>query len=453
MKKTYLLIAILAFAANAVFAQKYGATPQDSVDCIINYSVYNELYKQNSFKECYEPWKKMMKVCPARHVNDYIKGRTIIKTMIDASTNTTERSKYIDELLELSNQRTEYFGDEANNIAQKARDISSYYPEKVTEIYELYKLAAEKGKENLAPLYAPLYLEATLLYIKSTGDVENLGLLFDVYDYTSELCDNALINIEQEIEKTEAAKKSIKTLNKEKADIQSYATTCETYIEPYASCDRIIPIYQTKFDVNPQDINLLKKITTTLERKGCTNSPLFFSATEKLHQVEPSAKTAYMMGVMLMSKGQYTESAKYLEEAMNTYKDNISKARAAKALANAYKGADRYSDARTAANKWGELDKTATGEAALFVAELYYASSASCATHEGKIRGAAWVAWDEANKIQNNYPEIAEKAKSLMNRAYAQFPQKKDIFFVGLTEGHSYSVGCWIGKSTIIRGK
>jgi tetratricopeptide (TPR) repeat protein len=453
MKKTYLLIAVMAFVSNTAVAQKWGATPQDSIDCIMNYSVWNELHKQNNFKESYEPWKKMMSVCPARHVNDYIKGRTILKVMIDDAKTPVYKTKYINELIALSDQRTVYFGDEANNIAQKARDISDYYPEKIEEIYNLYKQAAEKGGDNLDARYAPLYLQSTLQYIKGTGDTANLGLLFDVYDYVSELCDNALISTEEDIEKAEADKKSTANLNKEKANIQSYAVMCENYIEPYASCERILPMYQSKYDANMQDLNLLKKITTTLERKGCTNSPLFFSATESLHQIEPSAKTAYMMGKMLFEKKQYVEAVKYFENAMTLYKDNISKAKAAQALANAYNEAGQYANARTAANKWGELDKTAEGKAALFVARLYLSSSVSCASHEGKIRGAAWVAYDEAARIKNNYPELADEAQRIMNSAYGQFPAKKDVFFIGLTEGQGFSVGCWIGKSTIIRGR
>lgn len=453
MKKTFFLALALMIFANIAVGQKYGATPEDSTNCLINYSIYNELYKQKNYKECYEPWKKMMSLCPARHINDYIRGRNIIIWCIENAANADEKTKYINELLALSDQRAKYFGDEANNIAQKARDISDYYPEKVEEIYNLYKEAAEKGKDKLEPRYVPLYLQSTLQYIKGTGKAENLSLLFDVYDYGSEVLDDALIAIEQDIEAAEAAKQSTVKLNKSKQETQSYATMCENYIQPYASCEQLIPLYQSKYEANPQDTNLLKKITTTLEKKGCTNSGLFFSATESLHKMEPTAKTAYMMGAMLFQKGSYSEAAKYFEEAIAGYKDNMSKAKAYKALANAYKGSNQYGNARSAAVKWGELDHTATGEAALFIAELYYASSASCASHEGKIRGAAWVAYDEAARIKNAYPELAEKAQSLMNRAYAQFPAKKDVFFVGLTEGKSFSVGCWIGKSTTVRGK
>ncbi|MDR0789548.1 MAG: hypothetical protein LBO06_01995 [Bacteroidales bacterium] len=452
-KKLYSLVAIVALATNIGFAQKYGDTPQDSIDCIMNYSIYNELYKQNSYVESYETWSNMMKVCPARHINDYIKGRTILKAMIDQAKTPADKERYIGELLTLSDQRSTYFGDEANNIAQKARDISDFYPEKEAEIYNLYKQAAEKDGATLDARYAPLYLQSTLHYIKSTGDVENLSLLFDVYDYASELIDNALISIEQEIEQTEAAKKNTVTLQRTKEEIQSYATMCENYIEPYASCERILPIYQSKYDANPQDLNLLRKITTTLERKGCTESPLFFAATKSLHQIDPSAKTAYMMGVMLIGEKKFSEAAKFLEEALGSYKDNISRSRAAQALARAYEGANQYANARTAANKWGELDKTSEGKAALFVAKLYLSSVVSCASHEGKIRGAAWVAYDEASRIKNNYPELADEAQKVMNSAYSQFPAKKDIFFVGLTEGNSFSVGCWIGRTTTIRGR
>ena len=45
MKKQLFTIA-LVFLAMASFGQKYGATPEDSLTCLENSSLYKEVYKQ-----------------------------------------------------------------------------------------------------------------------------------------------------------------------------------------------------------------------------------------------------------------------------------------------------------------------------------------------------------------------------------------------------------------------
>ena len=50
------LIAIFSIATSS-FAQKYGNTPKDSIDCIMNNSLYQEFYNQKNYTDAYEQWK------------------------------------------------------------------------------------------------------------------------------------------------------------------------------------------------------------------------------------------------------------------------------------------------------------------------------------------------------------------------------------------------------------
>ena len=231
----------------------------------------------------------------------------------------------------------------------------------------------------------------------------------------------------------------------------SYLALTEQMIEPFASCDKIIPIYEPKFKANPNDIELLRKITTNLDRKNCTKSDLFFAATENLHKLEPTPKSAYMMGKMLIDKENYKEAAVYLEEAVKTFEDNDSKAKASYLLATALMNSGQLSAARTAAYQVADFDKTLEGKAVLLVASMYLKSSVSCASHEGKIRGAAWVAYDEAAKAKSIDPSIEAEANKIMSSARSQWPSKEDMFFNSINPGSAFSVGCWIGRGTTAR--
>ena len=91
------------------------------------------------------------------------------------------------------------------------------------------------------------------------------------------------------------------------------------------------------------------------------------------------------------------------------------------------------------------------GKAVLLVANMYLKSAVSCASHEGKIRGAAWVAYDEAARAKAIDPSIAADAQKVMNAAHSQWPSKEDMFFNSINQGSAFSVGCWIGKGTTAR--
>ncbi len=458
MKQTILSLAAFAviMGVGEVKAQRFGQTPEDSSACIMNNSLYQEFYKQKNYKDAYEPWTQVVKHCPKYHINTFIRGGNILKNMIATAANPADRNKYIDEYIALQDIRTSAFGEEYNNIATKAKILSEYRPDQKEQIYNWYKEAATKGGKNLDAQYCPLYVEATINYLHSIkANSEQMSLLFDAYDYASETLEFIVKQRKAELAAVQAEgnAKKIKKAETEYNNSMSYLSLTEQMIEPFASCDKIIPIYEPKFKANPNDVELLRKITTNLDRKNCTKSDLFFSATENLHKLEPTAKSAYMMGKMLVDKENYKEAAVYLEEAVKTFEDNDSKAKASYLLATALMNSGQLSAARTAAYQVAEFDKSLEGKAVLLVATMYLRSSVSCASHEGKIRGAAWVAYDEAARAKSIDPSIEAEAQKVMNSARSQWPSKEDMFFNSINPGSAFSVGCWIGRGTTARSR
>lgn len=458
MKKiTLFAVAVaLLLGVTTVKAQKFGNTPEDSSACIMNNSLYQEFYKQKNYKDAYEPWSKVVKHCPQYHINTYIRGGNILKNMIATASTPELKNKYIDEYLALQDIRTQAFGEEYNNIAAKAKILAEYRPNQTEQIYNYYKEAAQKGGNQLDAQYCPLYVESAVKHLAAIkASSEQMDILFDAYDYSSSTLEEIIKNAKAELTQVQASgnAKAIKKAETKLNNALSYLTLTEQIIEPFASCDKIIPIYEPKFAANPNDVELLRKITTNLDRKKCTKSELFFQATENLHKLEPTAKSAFMMGQMLIEKERAEEAVPYLEEAVNKFEDNDSKAKASFMLATALMNAGQYGAARTAAYKVAEYDKSLEGKAVLMVANMYLKSSVSCASHGGKIRGAAWVAYDEAAKVKNIDPSLAEDAQRVMNAARSQWPLKADMFFNSINPGDGFSVGCWIGKGTTARSR
>lgn len=456
MKKITLLLTICTslFWVNGSYAQKYGKTEQDSVDCLMNNSLYQEFYKQNNFKDAYEPWKKVIKVCPQYHINVYIRGVNILNNLIANAKTPQEKDKYIDELISLYDARTAAFGEEGNNIARKAQTLEQYRPTQIEKIYNLYKEGAEKAGKDYDQQFCVQYLQATVKYLASIkATSEQMSTLFDVYDYASETLEQAQADAGSDLDSatqtnnSKLMQKSQQLLDNSKSNIAAI----EQIIEPFASCDKIIPIYENKFKANPNDLELLKKITTNLDRKDCTENDLFFQATENLHKLQPTAKSAFMMGTMLYKKRQYSEAAKYFQEAENSFTDRASKAKAAFRCAQILMESSSFSAARSAAYRAAGYDRSLAGKASVLVANMYLRSSVSCASNGGKVRGAAWCAYDEAARAKSLDASVSGDANRIMGAARSQWPAKDDMFFMGLNNGASFHVGCWIGKSTTVR--
>ena len=235
------------------------------------------------------------------------------------------------------------------------------------------------------------------------------------------------------------------------AKISGYINNGEAVFSPYASCDQLIEIYQKKFEADPKNPELLKKITNIMMKKGCTDNKLFFAATENLYEVEPSPSTAMRMGSMCYGKKKYSEAIEYTQDAVKKLTDKKDLYKAYLIMGLSYSGMGSYSAARTALLKAAEIDRT-KGEPYINLATVYAASYRSIDDGMGG-RSAYWAAVDELRHAKQVEPtdNIIAIADKLIGSYSAHFPKKNDAFMLDLIDGHSYVVPGWIGKSTIIR--
>lgn len=437
-----MLFAVLSIATKT-YSQVYGNTMQDSLDCINNNYIYQDFYNQKNYEDAYLPWNNVIKVCPKNNIDLYIQGSVILKSLIEQAKTPEEGQKYLDELLSLYDKKTQAFGQEANNIAYKAKDLSEIRPNEKERIYKLYKEAIEKGGKNSIELedqFKLLYFKSCFEYLESIKANEaQISELYDVYDYASFALG---ISLSQAKELGDT---------KKTAKIESYIDELEKNIESFASCEKILLIYQTKYNKDSTNINLLKRITTNLERKGCIKSDLFFKATENLHKIEPTSKTAFMMGRILLNKGDENMASIFFKEALDKAEDNETKTKACYLLAQTLMSLNQYSQARQAFYQVLDYDKSKEGECLYYIASMYISSAALCSSQGGKIRGAAWAAYDKAEKAKTLDPSIAEKCDSLMRSAKGQWPTKENASFYEISENQPYTVGCWINESTTVR--
>lgn len=422
-----------------VTGSKYG---EDSVQCVMNLSLYYEFYKQwkqsdyknNAIKDAIGPWRWVFNNCPVSSKNIYVHGIRMMDYRIQNAKDKETREKFIDTLMMVYDQRIKYFGREGYNLGRKGVDLYKLRPSAYEEAYNILKKSVDLRENKTQGAVLIYYFRAAEKMVKSGK--EDTSLLVDIYDQASEI-------IEYNLDRYEDNQKKQVTWENIQGNI-------ELSFEPYATCKDLINTYKDKFNANPNDVDLLKKITKILDKKKCTDSDLFFQATENLHKAEPTAKSAYLMGKMYIKKDDYTAAAKYLEEATSLFEDEDDLADAHYLLANVHFQLNRYSQARSECYKALNY-RPGDGNPYILIGDMYAASAKSCGDNDLTDKVAYWAAVDKYIKAKSVDPSVAETANSRINTYSQHFPATETIFFYDLKKGESYKVGCWINETTTVR--
>ncbi|MCQ2295825.1 MAG: hypothetical protein MJZ45_00315 [Bacteroidales bacterium] len=439
MKKLKIVLiaaAALSMGITANAQSKWGDTPDDSIACISNVSLYQEFYKQKLYTDCYEPWRQILLHCPRYSRTPYQRASTIMHAMIATATTEEERNAYIEELMNAYDQRIQYFGESAKVKAMKAQDLSTLKPTDYKRIYEIYAEAVSEGIEQIDENYTTLFFAATVDYVKA-GYAEPT-LIIDNYDIVTTRLEDISETVVDD---------SVKL-----AKIAGYINNVEAVFSPYATCEQLNEIYQKKFEADPHDINLLKKITYILTKKDCTeDNKLFFDAATNLYELEPTPQTALMMAEMCWGKKQYGKAVEYAQDAVKSLTEKKDLYNAYIVMGRAYSGQGSYSAARNSFLRAAEIDRS-KGYPYIFIAMAYASGSRSIDDGMGG-RSAYWAAVDELSRAKQVEPteQVAKIVDRLSGQYRSYFPKKKDAFMLDLIDGHSYVVPGWIGKSTIIR--
>lgn len=447
MKKSVILIVILGFFTNGLlFGQKYG---QDSIACIENLSLYKinfRIWKDHDYSEevikqvpIYGPWTWVFNNCPRSSQNIYVDGVKIIEYLYNKTDDDKRKEDLIDTLMLIYDKRIEHFGNTNTSrkglvLGRKGVDLYKYRPNQTKEIYSILDESVQiEGNKSSGPVLV-YYFRVTINGARaglwdSTLIVENYDKISEIIDYNINLSRN-----------------NPKAL----ANWQNVQGNIETTFEPFATCKDLISIYSRKFDENQEDVDLLTKITRILDKKNCTDSELFFDATKKLHELQPTGQSAYLMGIMNIKKEQYETAASYLEQAVTLLEDPDKQADSYYLLANLSLNVKQYSKGRSYAYKGIEL-RPEDGSFYILIGDMYASSASSCGDNDLTSKVAYWAAVDKYIKAKNMDSSVEEEANKRISTYSNQFPSVETIFFYDLKEGDPYTVECWINETTTVR--
>ncbi len=409
---------------------KWGKNPEQ---CKMNLSLYVEFYRQNNLNDAYQPWSYVLKECPKASKNLYIHGPKILWNKINSTKDVNLKNKYADTLMIMYDKRIENFGEEGKVLGYKGIDFYKLYANKKQEALEILEKSLNIDGKSSDPAAITTLMEIAIDLLK-----ENKLTSEHIFEYYNR-CSEALTAQLEEKPNNAIIKKAQDNIDL--ALINSGAATCE----------KIVPIFTKKYELNKENIDMLKVILKLLSRQQCTDSEVYAEASEQLNKLQPSAFSAYSLAQLFVKRGEFSKASTYYQQAINldTIQDQKAQYYYELALIIGTK-LGQVATSRTYALKAAELRKN-WGKPYILIGQFYAQSAKECGEspyHQALVYIAAVDKFLLARSID---PDVADEASKLIASYSALYPTKEDMFFHGDTEGKSYTIGCWINETIKIK--
>ena len=435
---------------------------QSNEECIQNLSIFAEFAKVKNYDSAYEPWEKVRVECPKLNVAIYSYGEKILQNKIKNSSG-AEQEAFKNTLIELYQAWGDNFPTRKGKnrigsiLSSKAQSLLDFKIGSKMEAYQTFdKAFIEDPNSFTNPKRLYNYFKTLFDLYKAGDQGVTMEQLFNKYEEVSEKFEVESIklakNLDKILKKEESGSPltSRETRNKRAFGINSkaiatYVSNLDAIISIEAKCENLIPLYQRNFEENKTDSVWLKRAASRMDAKECSDDPLFVTLVESLHNLDPSADSAYYLGLLNDKAGKSQEALQYYEESIALETDNYKKAKILYKIALKFKKSGRKSSARSYANKAISFQPS-MGRAHLLIANLYAASANDCGTTQFNKRAIYWLAANVARKaarVDESIKKLALKtAESYMGRA----PSKTDIFTEG-NEGSTITFDCWVKGS------
>ena len=433
-----------------------------SDECLEQLSIFAESAKIKNYQSAYEPWKTVLDNCPTLSLATYQYGEIILKDFIKKSESEEDKSKYLNDLLSLYDQWAENF-PERKGVRQIGKIFSSKGQAMLDNgvkdkelIYDTFDYAFRTDPVSFTNPKSLAYYFQTGYDLYKVGSKINLETLFEKYEELTEkfvlLKTNISKNIDIILKKEESgtALTSKEVRNKRIYDtnsnaVSAYLQLIDQLIAKEATCDILIPLYTKNFEENKNNPLWIRRAAGRLDGKDCSDDPLFVTLVEQLHSLEPSADSAYYLGILNDKQGNSEDALKYYQESVSLQTDNYKKANILYKIAVKFKNAGRRVSARNYAEQALSYQPS-LGRAYLLIANMYADSANGCGDTQFNKRAVFWLAAQTAIKAGR----VDASLKKLSDRTAAAFngraPSKTDIFTEG-NQGTSITFSCWIGRS------
>lgn len=439
--KSTILFTVALFLSIPAFTQKgvedgskYGQG-QDSINCLMNLSLYTEFYRHNNYNDAILSWRKVFRDCPAASENTYIHGIKMYKKLMSTEQNPEIQQAYVDTIMMIYDQRIQYFDKEAYVLAYKATDLLRFRRDDVKSIEEAYgylKKSIELDPDQTKHTTVLLFSNASISLYKA-GILEQDQTIKD-YFTTSEI-------IDKQLKKNPNGRFKMVKENIDNLILDEGVLTCEALNDYYGQ----------RFEANKDNEDFLNKMIDFYYTSGCDRSDMYVAASEQLYAVNPSHESAYKLARLFVSKSDFDNAAKYYLEATTGEADSETMAKYYYELAQVIRNQKDICKSIEYARK-AVKNKADYGDAYILLGDLYIESRKSLG-EDFEQRAAFWAAVDKYIKAKNSDPTVADEATKRINDFSPQFPDSEACFFRSLKDGDSYQVKGCINEYTTIRAR
>lgn len=448
-KLTLLLTLVLGFTA---IAQE---------ECMTKMSIMAEYAKAKNFKDAYGPYKELLAKCPKYNKAIYKYGEDILEDQIDKASGADKVAK-VNELLDMWKLRATNFPAKTKKGEYDTKACLLKYDNKSelglsdSDLYDSFDAAFTSDRKNFKNPKA-LYVYFKLMVALFDGGKKSAQELFDKYDDVSEKIEeevavnseklNALL-AKDEASLTKKEKKYKKYHSQVLKALDKISGSVDKELGDRANCSNLIPLYQKGFEENKTNAAWLQRAAGKMSAKDCTDDPMFFKLVNAYHNISPSAKSAYYLGILKDKEGKSSEALKFYEQALSLENDNFKKAKLNEKIGSKLKKRGMYGKARSYYQKALQLNPS-RGAGHIKIAQMYAASANKCGDSAFNKRAVFWLAAQEARKAGVKDPTLKSHASKVAANYMGKAPQKAEIFSEG-NAGKTIKIGCWIGSSVVV---
>jgi tetratricopeptide (TPR) repeat protein len=426
VKITFVLFFLIAtvFSINSATAQNGWNWPDDKKKAEEKNVLYTDALRGEKYKEAAFHLRWLLVNSPDLNPSIYINGIKIYEGLADTEKDAKKQIVFADSALALYDLRIKYFNDEAKVLDRKAYAAYKYWlgrKDKHPDLLQLFKRALELNGNSSLDINCVAFMDFMSRYKKGGGKITDEEIL-DYYD--------TIIAI------LESKGKSDRILKfKEQIDNMLVATID-------VDCQFVEQNFGPKFNANPKDLKLAKRVYQLLSSGKCTDSPLYLKSLMAVHEQEPSYGLAKVIGLKSKINGDIEKAIKYYQDAISLTEENTKKADIYMELGDVYEKRGNKVAARDNFLKAVGADPSRK-EAYALIGQLYFASYKDCTgDNPVKDRAVFIAAYEMFKRAGNN---------SLMQNAQAQFPSMEDIFNYNYEVGQAVKVDCWINETVNIQ--
>lgn len=435
----------LAFSSNA-FAQ----APDD---CAITLSYFIEPAKAENYEAALPHYEKVIKECPQVSLATYQYAVKMFEWFIKEKNDTSK----VNDLIRTWELRLQHFPDRTSEGEVMATIAQLKYDNKIGDTksqFNAFDQAFKKHPEDFTSGKS-LYTYFSLAVDLFNENKKELQEIFNLYDSVNEKINVEKNNLAEKLTPLMDKDENGTSLDdKEKRAKRVYENNLDVYntveksvdgkLGQLADCDNLIPFYEKDYESKKNDIEWIKAASNRLDAKDCETN-LTSKLAVRLHELEPSSTSAYLLGKRAEAEGKATTAMKYFNEAAELETDNSKKARIYYSIAENFRKAGSFSNARTYYNKMLDVRPSA-GMAYYRIGSMYAESASNCGTTVFEKRAMYWLAADMMDKAARVDGSVASNAQAAAASYRQRAPQKSDIFEEGKA-GQTIQFNCWVGGS------